>query len=322
MDRPGALRHDARACRMPSACLRLGLQLGRHVEGLVDASSALRSWRPRSKRAAGRPAGARLRRRGAARRARGRLAARPGGRPPHLRRRAGRRVRRVRRRGGGLLWRAADLHRRSRVQGGARAARGLLPGEGTLGERHERWEASTRVPTDRIERTVAAVIEEARLWTRRRYELPDGEGVGPETAWRARLASASISASSTAGSRSTSTCRCRPSSCSGARSHETYRGHHAARCSKDHELVRGRGHLEETLVLVPTPQSLVAEGIARPGARLSTCGGRPGRRGRARRRRELVRRSPRREAYSTTGVRLHLFGRRTAPGQSVLGSSG
>ena len=45
--------------------------------------------------------------------------------------------------------------------------------------------------------------------------------------------------------------------------HETYPGHHAERCSKEHLLVRGRGLLEETLVLVPTPQSLVSEGIAK-----------------------------------------------------------
>ena len=44
--------------------------------------------------------------------------------------------------------------------------------------------------------------------------------------------------------------------------HETYPGHHAERCCKEHLLVRGRGLLEETLVLVPTPQSLVSEGIA------------------------------------------------------------
>ena len=44
--------------------------------------------------------------------------------------------------------------------------------------------------------------------------------------------------------------------------HETYPGHHAERACKEHLLVRGRGLLEETLVLVPTPQSLVSEGIA------------------------------------------------------------
>jgi hypothetical protein len=44
--------------------------------------------------------------------------------------------------------------------------------------------------------------------------------------------------------------------------HESYAGHHAERCSKEHLLVRGGGLLEETLVLVPTQQSLVSEGIA------------------------------------------------------------
>ena len=45
--------------------------------------------------------------------------------------------------------------------------------------------------------------------------------------------------------------------------HETYPGHHAERCCKERVLVRDRGLLEETLVLVPTPQSLVSEGIAK-----------------------------------------------------------
>jgi hypothetical protein len=44
--------------------------------------------------------------------------------------------------------------------------------------------------------------------------------------------------------------------------HETYPGHHAERCVKEHQLVRGKGRVEETIVLVPTPQSLVSEGIA------------------------------------------------------------
>ena len=44
--------------------------------------------------------------------------------------------------------------------------------------------------------------------------------------------------------------------------HETYPGHHAERCCKEQLLVRGQGLLEETIVLVPAPQSLVSEGIA------------------------------------------------------------
>src|SRR5262245_47706829 len=53
----------------------------------------------------------------------------------------------------------------------------LLPGDGPLAERLERWEESMRVPPERVEHTVAAVIAEARAWTRRLVDLPDGEDV-------------------------------------------------------------------------------------------------------------------------------------------------
>jgi hypothetical protein len=56
----------------------------------------------------------------------------------------------------------------------------LLPGEGPLAERHERWEDSIRVPAEQVERLIAAVIEEARAWTGRLIELPQGEGVALE----------------------------------------------------------------------------------------------------------------------------------------------
>ena len=57
--------------------------------------------------------------------------------------------------------------------------------------------------------------------------------------------------------------------------HETYPGHHAERCCKEQLLVRERGLLEESLALVPTPQSLVSEGIARlaPNVLLEGDGG-------------------------------------------------
>ena len=139
----------------------------------------------------------------------------------------------------------------------------LLPGDGPLNERYLRWEDSLRVAPERVERTVAAAIAEARAQTRGLVELPDGEDVDLETVrdepWMAFC-----------------------SYLGGLRSrievnldlpqtaldllvlaiHETYPGHHAERCCKEQLLVRGRGLLEETLVLVPTPQSLVSEGIA------------------------------------------------------------
>jgi hypothetical protein len=139
----------------------------------------------------------------------------------------------------------------------------LLPGEGTLAERHQRWRNSILVPTELVERTVAAVIEEARAQTRGLVELPAGEGVVLEIVrdepwmafndYRGELRSrievnvdlpiSAIDLLQLA-------------------IHETYPGHHAERACKEHLLVRGQGLLEETLVLVPAPQSLVSEGIA------------------------------------------------------------
>jgi hypothetical protein len=139
----------------------------------------------------------------------------------------------------------------------------LLPGNGPLAERYERWRGSQRVPAEQIERTLAAAIEEARVWTRGLVDLPDGEGVVLEIVhdqpwWafcdylgdlRSRIA-VNIDLPMSA------------SELLVLASHETYPGHHAERCSKEQLLVRGRGLLEETIALVPTPQSLIAEGIA------------------------------------------------------------
>ena len=140
----------------------------------------------------------------------------------------------------------------------------LLPGKRPLAERKERWENSIRVPTEQVEPALAAVIEEARAWTRGLVELPDGEGVALEIVhdqpwWascdylgdlRSRI-SVNVDLPLSAIELLI------------LAMHETYPGHHAERCCKEHLLVRGRGLLEETLVLVPTPQTLVTEGIGK-----------------------------------------------------------
>lgn len=139
----------------------------------------------------------------------------------------------------------------------------LLPGGGPLAERYQRWEDSMLVPAERVEGIVAGVIEVARTLTRRLVDLPAGEGVVLEIVrdvpWmafcgyvgelRSRI-EVNISLPLSAIELLILT------------THETYPGHHTERCCKEQLLVRGRGLLEETIVLVPTPQSLVAEGIA------------------------------------------------------------
>ena len=139
----------------------------------------------------------------------------------------------------------------------------LLPGTGPVAQRYRRWEQSLRVPVEQVERAVTGAVREARGRTAKLIGLPDGEGTVLEivhdvpwlaynfylgglrgrVAVNAGLPMSAIDLIVTA-------------------LHETYPGHQAERCLKEHLLVRGRGLLEESIVLVPTPQSLIAEGIA------------------------------------------------------------
>jgi hypothetical protein len=139
----------------------------------------------------------------------------------------------------------------------------LLPGGGPLAERLERWRASMRLPAGAIEGAMAAAIEEARARARRLVELPEGEAVELELVrdepWWAFCEylgglRSRISVNTDLPMSGLDLLH--------VAIHETYPGHHAERSCKEQLLVRGRGLLEETIVLVPTPQSLVAEGIA------------------------------------------------------------
>lgn len=47
--------------------------------------------------------------------------------------------------------------------------------------------------------------------------------------------------------------------------HEVYPGHHTEHSVKEHLLLRGRGLVEEGIQLVPTPQAVLSEGIAETG---------------------------------------------------------
>ncbi len=139
----------------------------------------------------------------------------------------------------------------------------LLPGDGSLAERYAAWRNSMLVPAEQVEAAVAAVVERARSWTNGLVDLPAGErielAVVHDEPWAAfnhylgDLASrVEINVSL-------------PISALGLLQlaiHETYPGHHAELALKEHHLVRGRNLLEHTIVLVPTPQSLVSEGIA------------------------------------------------------------
>jgi hypothetical protein len=54
--------------------------------------------------------------------------------------------------------------------------------------------------------------------------------------------------------------------------HEVYPGHHTEHAVKEQLLIRGRGAIEDGIQLVPTPQAVLSEGIAEVGAEIVLAG--------------------------------------------------
>lgn len=158
----------------------------------------------------------------------------------------------------------ADAHRRLDA---------LLPGAGPVAPRYQAYEDAMRIPAGLVGRTIAAAIDEARRQAARLVDLPDGEGVELEIVedvpwlayceylggFRSRI---SVNVSLPVSAIELLTIAL----------HETYPGHHVERVCKDAALVRARGMVEESLVLAPTPQSLVTEGIGQLAPELTLRG--------------------------------------------------
>ncbi|HZM80964.1 MAG TPA: hypothetical protein VFC19_35015 [Candidatus Limnocylindrales bacterium] len=140
----------------------------------------------------------------------------------------------------------------------------LLPGEGSLAERLERRRDASLVPNEKIESTIAAVIDEARAQTREIVDLPEGEGIVLETVSDVPWLGANFYQGGLRG-RVVVNVGLKMSAIDLLilAIHETYPGHQAERTVKEQLLVRDEGLLEETIVMTPTPQSLVTEGIGR-----------------------------------------------------------
>jgi hypothetical protein len=139
----------------------------------------------------------------------------------------------------------------------------LLPGEGTLAERREAWRELHRVPADKLLPVLREVLEELRARTDRLFGLPPGEEVEldevrDEPWWAFNYYQGGVRSRIVVNVDVPTTYE----DLLELAAHEAYPGHHTERSRKEVALVRERGQLEETLNLVPTPQSLVAEGIA------------------------------------------------------------
>jgi hypothetical protein len=139
----------------------------------------------------------------------------------------------------------------------------VLPGTGPLRDRHIAWREAHAVPEDRLEEAIRSLAADLRERTRRLFGLPDGERV----AWvfetgkpwsgfnyyegdlRSRVAvNIDLPVLSLGLGHLVA--------------HEAYPGHHTEHTRKEAGLVRRRRWLEETIFLVGTPQCTLAEGLA------------------------------------------------------------
>jgi hypothetical protein len=255
--------------------LELGLRLGRHVDGLVDAYYGPADLARRvDAEAVMAPASLRDD-------ARRLVADLDGGAEPDV---AGQRRRWLRGQVVGLVTVAAKLAGEDisysdeveacygvrprwvdedEIEAAHRRLDGSLAGEGPLFERLAAFRDEHAIPTDRLRAVIDDLADDFRERTDRMFGLPDGEHVDFELVhdrpWsgfnyylgdlRSRVAiNTDLPVLATAIGHLVA--------------HEAYPGHHTEHSRKEAGLVRRAGHREEVIFLVGTPQCLMAEGLA------------------------------------------------------------
>ena len=139
----------------------------------------------------------------------------------------------------------------------------ILPGNGAVRERYQKWQSALELPPDRILTALERLNTELRARTRDLFGLPDSESVEIETVsnqpwagfnyYLGRLRSRVV-INTDVPTRSRFLVL--------AAAHEAYPGHHTEHAWKETMLIRERGQLEESIQMIGTSQCLVTEGIA------------------------------------------------------------
>jgi hypothetical protein len=145
----------------------------------------------------------------------------------------------------------------------------LLPGDGPLAERYQAWRRSCTIPPDRVAPVVEDVATELRALTADLVDLPAGEQVSVEPVrdepwWAFNYYLGGLRSRVVVNVDVPTTC----DDVVHLAGHEIYPGHHTEHSVKEQLLIRNRGLIEESIQMVPTPSALVGEGIAETGPRL------------------------------------------------------
>lgn len=145
-----------------------------------------------------------------------------------------------------------------------------LPGDGSLAERMEAQRRRQELPRDKVHLIpglMTATMAEVRRRTAAFVDLPNGEGVDIVTVtnqpwgaynwylgdYRSRIELNTDLPTNLAQLPETM-------------AHEGYPGHHTEHALKEARLYRDQGHLENSILLINTPECVIAEGIATTAA--------------------------------------------------------
>lgn len=139
----------------------------------------------------------------------------------------------------------------------------VLPGSGSLSERLVTWRESHAVPVDTLRAAILSLADDLRERTRSLFGLPDGEHVEFDLVSGQPWAGFNYYLGNLHSRVAVNTDL--PVLSIGLAhlvAHESYPGHHTEHTRKEVGLVRNRHWWEESIFLVGTPQCLLAEGLA------------------------------------------------------------
>lgn len=145
----------------------------------------------------------------------------------------------------------------------------LLPGSGSLADRYEKWRVANAAPPELILEVMRPVLALLRERTRAVVELPADEEFALELVSDKPWAAFNYYLGRHRSHIVVNTdLPLTPAELVVLAAHEGYPGHHTEHSVKERELLESRAQLEESIQLVPTPQALLSEGIAEVGTEL------------------------------------------------------
>jgi hypothetical protein len=137
-----------------------------------------------------------------------------------------------------------------------------LPGSGSLAERYQAWRERDPIPPEHLAKVIEGIAAEVRSRTADLVGLPPGESVEwcyvTDEPWSAYNHYQGGLRSRIDVNTETALI---PTFVVHLVAHETYPGHHTEHVWKEYLFVRGQAKLEESILLIATPSSMISEGI-------------------------------------------------------------